>query len=76
MRGLPRRVPAGATTQVRSGEKVIAWGVRSPDAGTYVVATNRALYLAEERLPWHGISKATWDDPVLDLVLVSVDGGR
>ncbi len=64
---------------IRPGEKVIAWG-SSPGADTtqtvFTAATARALYSQQlgQRIPWHTISKATWDEPTLDLVLLdSVD---
>lgn len=80
--GLPPRLPAGVADAlgVRPGEKVIAWGA-GPGAdvtqAAFVVATTRALYTQAtgERVPWHRVSKAAWDEPILDLVLLD-DGGQ
>ena len=74
LRGLPPRLPGGVASGigVLPGEKVVAWGSRSAidDApATYVIATDRALYLQSGRIPWHEVSKASWNDPVLDVVL-------
>ena len=65
---------------IRPGEMVVAWGA-GPGADVtqahFTAATDRALYVQSigERIPWDRISKATWDDPVLDLVVLD-DGGR
>ena len=82
MRGLPQRLPAGVATSlgVPRGEKVIAWGSGSEsdsDDVTYAVATTRALYVqsARGRVPWHRVSRASWDDPMLDVELLE-GGGR
>ncbi len=74
MRGLPQRLPAGVATDlgVLPGEKVVSWGARSAtdeQPATYVIATARALYLQSVRIPWHEVSKASWDDPVLEVLL-------
>lgn len=80
-RGLPPRLPAGVADGVgmRPGEKVVAWGSTAHADGppTYLLCTDRALYLqaAGERVPWHRISKATWDDPILELRILD-DTGR
>lgn len=79
--GLPPRLPRWVPDRlgIPAGERVISWGC-GPGADvtevTYVVATTRALYVqsTSERLPWHRISKATWDDPVLDLVVLDEGG--
>ncbi len=80
LRGLPRRLPAAiaGSLGVLPGEKVIAWGSSgAADAGElrYAVATDRALYLQSPgaRVPWHRVSKASWDEPTLVLVLVEGD---
>ena len=49
---------------VQPGEHIVA-DARS--RGDVVVATERALYIGGERLPWTSIAHAAWDDPVLDL---------
>lgn len=76
MRVLRGRLPGGVASDsgVLPGEKVIAWGSRSPAEDgptTYAIATGRALYLQlpSVRIPWHQVSKASWDEPVLDVVL-------
>lgn len=61
------------------GEKIVAWGAGPGSDVTQsqvTVATDRALYLQAtgERLPWDQISKASWDEPMLDLVVVDGAG--
>ena len=52
---------------VRRGEKIIAWAMGATNA---VVATDQALYLDEStRLTWSQITKASWEEPFLDLVV-------
>jgi hypothetical protein len=85
MRIMPKftgRLPGTAIAMlgIRPGEKVLAWGAGPGDDVTqahFAAATDRALYLQAtgERLPWDTISKATWDEPMLDLVVVD-DAGR
>jgi hypothetical protein len=55
---------------------VIAWG-RSEviDVISYVVATDRALYLESGRILWNRIARATWEEPIMTLV-VTDDAGR
>ena len=54
---------------VRRGEKIIAWAMGPTNA---VVATDQALYLDESiRLTWNQITKASWEEPLLDLVIES-----
>lgn len=60
---------------VLPGERVVAWGsgLRTTASDvTYVAATNRAVYLetSVERIPWDRISKAQWDEPMLELVVL------
>lgn len=85
MKGLPgfgSRLPGDVPERVgvRRGEKVVAWGC-GPGAdvttATYVLATDRALYVEaeSERVPWSSISKACWDEPMLDVVVLD-DSGR
>jgi hypothetical protein len=62
------------------GEKIVAWGSASPGDATQTVvaaATDRALYLQAtgDRLPWDTIVKASWDEPVLELVVSDAAGG-
>ena len=85
MRVLPKfppRLPASAheRLRIRPKEKVVAWGA-GPGAdvtvASYVAATDRALYVeaSGERITWDRISKASWDEPLLELVLLD-DSGR
>lgn len=72
-RGLKSRL------DVLPGERVVAWGSGLRTTGTevaYVVATNRAVYLetSVERIPWDRISKAQWDVPMLELVVLDGAG--
>ena len=80
--GLPPRLPRWVPDRlgIPAGERVISWGCgpgSDVTEATYVVATTRALYVQStgERLPWHRISRAAWDDPVLDLVVLD-DAGQ
>ncbi len=85
MRIMPKltgRLPGAviAMLRIEPGERVVAWG-SSPGADAtqtmFAAATDKALYLQAtgDRLPWDRISKATWDDPVLELV-VAAEGGQ
>ena len=57
---------------VRPGEKVIAWGRVGGDDSDVVVATDHALYVdATHRLLWTEISRASWDEPILTLSIVT-----
>lgn len=74
-------MPSGVAVSlgVRSREKVVAWATSGvADSGTpaYAVATTHALYVQslDERVAWHRVSKATWEEPVLTVVLL--DEGR
>ncbi len=70
-RGVPKDVLARLA--IPDGEHVVAWanGVSGPSAdGTHVVATDRALYGVGERLPWDRISRAQWDEPLLEVVVL------
>lgn len=59
-----------------SDERLLAWG--STLGGAFVVASNRALYLPDvggaTRVPYETVQTASWDDPVLNVVLVGEDG--
>ncbi len=68
------RLPGGVAAElgIESRERVVAWGSSTlPGGPGYVVATDRALYVQQpaERLPWDAITKATWEEPVFDLVV-------
>lgn len=56
-------------------ERVLGWGMaRGADGERHpVVATDCALYGSglAARVPWEAFSKATWDDPILGLVVTS-----
>ncbi len=77
---LPPRLPADAVARlgVPSREKVLAWA-ESPDAlaPTIAVATDRALYAdgLAGRTPWSRISRASWEEPMLTVVVLDA-GGR
>ncbi len=85
MRIMPKltgRLPGAviAMLGIGPGERVVAWGSSPAADGTqtlFAAATDKALYLQAtgDRLPWDRISKATWADPVLELV-VTGDGGQ
>jgi len=74
MRGLRKRLPPGIAEQVGvlRGEKVLAWGANTVGAETsYVIATNQALYVLGDRVPWHRIGRASWEEPVLDVAVLA-----
>lgn len=75
MRPLRIRLPReeAKALGVRPGEKTIGWARLTSG---YAVATDRALYCAQTdgRLPWHAVSKAVWDPPLLSLTVVDHAG--
>jgi hypothetical protein len=86
MRIMPKltgRLPGAviAMLGIGPGERVVAWG-SSPGADAtqtmFAAATDKALYLQAtgDRLPWDRISKATWKDPLLELVVAGEAGGQ
>jgi hypothetical protein len=61
---------------IAEGEMVIAAGMAldgTPDQQVHVVATTRGLYCSTwtDAIAWEHISSVQWDEPVLDLVVVS-----
>jgi hypothetical protein len=78
MRIMPRltgRLPGAviAMLGILPGERVVAWGSgpgADPTQTLFVAATDKALYLQAtgDRLPWDRISKATWDEPTLEVI--------
>jgi len=75
------RLPGTAIAMlgIPAGERVVAWAAGAGADVTqshFAAATDRALYLQAtgERLAWDQISKANWDEPVLDLVVVDEAG--
>lgn len=84
MRIMPKltgRLPGAviAMLGIEPGERVVAWGSgpgADPTQTLFVAATDKALYVQAtgDRLPWDRISKATWDDPVLEVVVDSGSG--
>lgn len=63
------RSPVDAAERERLGigqrERIVAW---ARGRASLLVATDRALYGAGDRLPWHRIAKAQWHEPVLEIV--------
>jgi hypothetical protein len=57
-------------------ERLLAWGTTI--GGGFVVASNVALYLPDAggatRIPYETVQTASWEDPVLNVVLVGEDG--
>lgn len=75
-------LPAEFRDQVtlERGERPVAWGTASgAEALVPIVATDRALHVGPlahpSRLPWDRCVRATWEEPVLDLVVQPVPGG-
>lgn len=78
--GMGNRLPGAVVSMlgIPREERVVAWGSNSDATQTaYVAATDRALYLSArgERIPWDRISKAAWDEPVMELAVVGESGG-
>ncbi|GAA1745407.1 hypothetical protein [Luedemannella helvata] len=67
MWGRGKKLPAERRPALERDERVLGWA-RTTDDGT-VVTTNRGLWLPgrAERLGWHEIHKATWDNPRLTI---------
>ena len=77
----PARLPGPilAMLAIPPGERVIAWGSSEQGGGTQTVvtaATERALYVQAtgDRIRWEQVTKATWDDPVLEVTRLGEDG--
>lgn len=57
------------------GERVLAWAVLSDSAGAVVMCTDKALHLPRDlaagfqRIRWDQIHRASWDEPVIELVV-------
>jgi len=71
-----RRLPQSYRDLFASDERTLAWAARAdgPDTGL-VVATNLGLWVDHERIGWHEISKAKWDNPVLIVTTTEVVDG-
>lgn len=84
MRIMPKltgRLPGSviAMLHIGPGERVVAWGSSPGTDATqtlFAAATDKALYLQAtgDRLPWDRISKAIWDDPLLELLVAGDEG--
>lgn len=67
---------------IPTGERILAWGSgpghpRSGGAeGAYVAATERALYVegTGQRYGWDLVSRASWEEPVLEVDLLDPAG--
>lgn len=71
-----RSLPSAYRDLFARGERVLAWAARAdgPETGL-VVATNLGLWVDRERIGWHEISKAKWDNPVLVVTTAEVVDG-
>lgn len=72
--GLFRRPPAAVTALLGPGERPLAWGTLAD--GGQVVATDGRLHATDHGLdvPWVQILAAAWDEPLLEIRLLSVAG--
>jgi hypothetical protein len=71
-----RRLPQSYRDLFARGERTLAWAARADGPGTgLVVATNLGLWIDRERIGWHEISKAKWDNPVLVITMTEVVDG-
>lgn len=71
--------PMLAMLHIPPDERVLAWGSSDRAGGTQTVvtaATDRALYVQAtgDRVPWEQITKATWDEPTLEITRLGDDG--
>lgn len=74
-RGLPQDVAA----QIPKKERVMAWGTgpqRLDGTDTLIVTTDRAMYAPGyvDRLEWEQVLRASWEDPILEVVLLDGKG--
>lgn len=74
-RGLPPEVSA----QIPKNERVMAWGTgpqRLDGSATLIVTTDRAMYAPGyvERLEWEQVLRASWEDPILEVVRLDGNG--
>lgn len=86
MRLLPRREPKPPhdlreRLGIPSRERILAWGAgpgADGESGTtvYLAATDTGLYVeaTNARYGWDLISRASWEEPVLDVVILAEDG--
>ncbi|MGI5491556.1 hypothetical protein [Microtetraspora malaysiensis] len=68
---LGTRLPSEVRTTLalKPGERLLSHA-RTTDGGGYAVATTLALHLpGGQRLPWHLVDKATWDENGLTVVM-------
>lgn len=76
-----RRVPADLRERlgVPSGERLLAWGSGPlPEGPTgLLAATDRALYVeaTQAAYGWDEVGRAAWQEPVLELELLTPEGG-
>ena len=76
------RLPAEVRRSLRltRGERILAWAPGEA-TGALLVATDRALHgrgwpvalAVPERLAWHAIQRASWEEPTLEIVPVGRD---
>lgn len=69
-RSIPRDVRDHS--HIRAGERIVAFG--RTQSGEVLVATERALYLDDTRIPWDLVSRANWVEPVLEVVYQTEPG--
>ena len=76
-----RRVPADLRGRlgIPAGERLLAWGSGPLPGGStgYLAATDRALHVEATGAAygWEEVGRAAWQEPVLDLELLTADGG-
>lgn len=70
-----RSMPKELRGRVRlpQGERVVTYA--ETNTGELLVATQKALYFADERVPWDLVGRANWVEPNLDVVFQHVPGG-
>ena len=64
---------------IPAGDRLLAWGSGPlPDGSTgYLAATDHALYVeaTQAAYGWDEVGRAAWQEPVLELELLTPDGG-
>lgn len=74
MMGLFRKVPPDVTELLGERERALAWSPLTPEG--WLVATDDRLHITQPPLNvrWVEVLGASWDDPLLDVRLLTDDG--
>ena len=74
-----RGLPTQLASEIPKKERVMAWAQgpeRLDGEPTIVVTTDRAMYAHGyvDRLPWEQVLHASWEDPILEVVMLDGRG--